>query len=295
MEINAISRKLGRNYELRIQKSTSDDYITVKPPFTIEVVVQRNILSSVNNCNIRIYNLSENNRNQIQKDAQEISLIKKMELRAGYGNNLYTIFGGNVMSAYSVREGTNYITTVEGFDGGFAMSRATVEKTLRAGISNSQVVNTLISELSKYDVKKGSVGQILGTSTRGFTLSGNAYDLLQEVTGNRAFIDNKKVNVLSQDEIVIGAIPVVSSDSGLLGTPRVESTRLTFNMVFEPRLIIGQKILIKSSTQQKLLDGRQYKVVSLTHRGTFSEAVGGNVTTEVGCFFGLKGFKAVRS
>lgn len=295
MEYNAISRKFGRNYELRVQKSTSDDYLVIEPPFTINIVIQRNILSSVNNANIRIFNLSEDSRNQIQKDAQEISLIKKIELRAGYGNNLYTIFSGNVMSAYSVREGTDYITEIEAFDGGFAVSRASIEKTLAAGTSYEAIVNSLVNEISKFDVKKGSIGTILGTTTRGFSLNGNAYSLLQEITGNRAFIDNKKINVLSSDEIVIGAIPIVSSDSGLLGTPRAESTRLTFQIVFEPRLIIGQKIEIQSSTQKKLLDGRQYKIVSLTHRGTFSDSVSGSVVTEVGCFFGLKGFKAVRS
>lgn len=293
MATSIINRKFLRNYELRIQKTSSSDYIVIKPPFTLEVQIQRNVLSSVNNCSFRIYNLSETSRNEIQKDSTEFYVLKKMELKAGYGENLYTIFSGNVISGYSERVGSDFITSVDGFDGGFAMRQAIANKTFKAGTGYKDIVEYLADTMGPYDVKKGSIGQITGATTRSIAMSGSSYDKLIELTGGRVFIDNKKLNVLSVDEYAGSYVPEISSSTGLLGTPRVESTRLTFRMIFEPRLIIGQQIIMKSTTQKKLLNGNKYKIVSLSHSGIFSEAVSGTMTTEVGCFFAPKGFRAV--
>lgn len=295
MEYKALTRKFGLNYELRIESSTTGKMLVIEPPMTVEVNVARNLLASVNNCSLRIYNLSEDRRNQIQKNVGEQGLIKKIELRAGFGKNLYTIFSGNVRWAYSQRERTNNITTVEAFDGGFAMAKANIETTLKAGTPMREVVNILVSSMKKFDVTSGEIGRIDGATLRGISLSGNSYDLLQTITGNRVFIDNKKVNILSEDETIVGSLAEISSESGLLGTPRVENTKLNFELVFEPRLTIGQKVSIKSEVQKKLFDGQEYKVFSLAHRGMFSSSVAGSMVTEAGCLFAPSGFKRVRA
>lgn len=284
--------KTNRRYTLSVEK-TSGGFLTIELPFTLEIVIERNLLSSVNNGVFRIYNLSEDNRNQLQKNATQLNLRKSIELKAGYGDNLYTIFSGNVLVGFSTREGSNTITELVGFDGGHSMTNAAISKTLQAGTSNKDVVETLIKEMEKFGVTRGHVGNIKGSSIRGVSLSGNPYELLKEYTDNQCYIDNKIVNVLAEDEFISGSIPVISSETGLLETPRVESTRVSFHLLFEPRITIGQKVLVKSTTQRALLDDRELKVLSLRHNGIFSDSVSGTMTTDIGGLVNPDIFKEV--
>lgn len=287
--------KFFKNYFLRIETDKEGEYVFVEPPLTLEINITRHTLSSVNNATFRIFNLSKQSRDSIQLDSFEYQKKKgrKVELLAGYGSNLYTLFSGNVQMAQSERQGVDYITTVQGYDGGFAIKEATIQKTLKAGTSYKKVVDTLISAMGEYGVSKGVVGQVIGATTRSIVLEGYAYDLLKEYTGGDVFIDNQKINVLRNNEYMGNSIPEISSDSGLIGTPVFEETILKFKMIFEPRLNIGQKFKIRSSTSSSsnISSLKEYKVTSISHSGIFSDGVKSGVTTEIGCAFAIGGFK----
>jgi hypothetical protein len=75
--------KLGRQYLLKIETITNE-ILEIKPPFTIEFVCKRNDLATANTANIKIYNLSEKNRNLIYKDKYETTIYRQLEFRAGY-------------------------------------------------------------------------------------------------------------------------------------------------------------------------------------------------------------------
>src|ERR1044071_7823759 len=96
--------KFGRNYQLSIQ-TQSGTTLTVGLPFTLEMDITRNTLTSANVCQLRIYNLSEVNQNQIRFNASDYGSFRQIELRAGYGEFLTTIFTGNISQAWSFREG----------------------------------------------------------------------------------------------------------------------------------------------------------------------------------------------
>ena len=98
--------KFGRNYFLEVKY---DDFNTViiGLPFTIEFDITRTTLSSVNVCQIRIYNLALDTRNLLRFNAYDNTTFKYVRLRAGYGNNLATVFTGSITQAWSVREGVN--------------------------------------------------------------------------------------------------------------------------------------------------------------------------------------------
>jgi hypothetical protein len=67
-----------------------------------------------------------------------------------------------------------------------------------------------------------------------------------------------------------------------LGKPYQEAGILHFSMLFEPRLKIAQAINLVSMTEPQL--NGQYKVVSIKHQGTISDAVCGDAITTVGLF-----------
>lgn len=275
--------KLDRNYKLFVQTSLGSE-IEISRPFTIEFDVQRNTLSSVNIASFRIYNLSKNNRNLIRKDAWNFQDIREVIFKAGYGENLATLSVGNISSAWSIREGNNYITTIESFDGGWAFSESQTSSQYPANTPKSAIALDLAKNMSAFGVSAGAIGVIEGVIPRGNSFSGNTADLLTETSGGSFFVDNGKLNILGSNEVIASEPIVISSSSGLLGTPIRENTYLRFDMLFEPQIQVGHMVILFSITGENF--NGTHKVYSLSHKGMVSESVCGNATTSLGVIDG---------
>lgn len=276
--------KLGRNYELFIE-TDSGPGLFIGPPFTIEFDITRQTLASANVCQIRLYNLSEVNRNQIYFNALDQSNYRQIILKAGYGKNLNVIFTGNISAAWSVREGTNFISTIECYDGGFAFVNGTVNIPFVAGTPLKIVIETLIASLKPMGIDRGAVGNFLGVLSRGNTYSGNPAQILFELTGGAFFIDNGKAYALQSDEYVLPTglsdlsepVVIINDSTGLLNTPTLQQTVARFEMLFEPSLNCGRLVVVASLTFPKL--NGAYKITAVKHRGIISEVVSGSLTT----------------
>lgn len=276
--------KLQRSYQLLVD-AVNGQTLEVDPPFSIEFDITRNILSSANTSAIKIYNLAENTRNSIYQDKNSTNLYRKVQLKAGYGANLPTVFKGNISHSWSVREGVNFISTIEAYDAGFAFINSKTKAAFPSGTDQVSIFNHIISTLAP-SVAPGSIGSFSGQTKRGNTHHGNSAELLTELSGGAFFVDLEKAHVLRDFECLRGSLNVITSDSGLLGTPVREETIINFDMIFEPRLIIGQQIDLESSTAKNF--NGSYKVISIKHRGMISDSVCGAAVTSVGLWHGPK-------
>ena len=280
--------KFFRNYVMKIQATTGGDIITIKPPFTVEFDVQRQTLATnANNGHFRIYNLSQLTRNLILKNEFDYDDQRLITFEAGYGEDpagFPVVFTGNMTKAGSVREGSSFVTTIEAFDGGYASANASINDQFVAGTSNQDILEKFIEGLSEYGVSAGAIGTIAGVSTRGNAYSGGAFDIIRDFTGGGPnsgfFIDNGKANFLQDTEVIAAAPIVVNSASGLLGTPYREAQFLIFDILFEPRVSLGTLINLQT-TEGPDFSGI-YKVISIHHRGTISDAVCGDAITTIG-------------
>lgn len=273
--------KYNRNYNLLVQRKDFQT-VQIRPPFTIEFDIHRDTFSSANVASIRIYNLNDTNRNLIRKDQFDYWDNRIVEFAAGYGNNLSLAFKGNITQAWSVREGSDWISTLESFDGGFAHVAAITDRAYPAGTPQSAIIDSFANDLESYGITRGAIGEFPGEIQRGNTYTGSTVSLLNEVTGMAAFIDNCKINVLKDNECIQSNIPLINAKSGLLGTPIKEGEYIKFDMLFEPNLQIAQLINLQSSTTDlaNVVNGI-HKVVGLHHRGTISDAVCGSAITTV--------------
>lgn len=280
-------QKFGRKYSLNVE-TIEGNTLTIEPPFTLEFDITRNVLSSANQSTIRVLNLSSKHRNALRKNVNDYGDLRLVSLRAGYGTNLPLIFTGNITHAFSVREGVNFVTQMESFDGGFAFSNGFSSENFPAGTPQETVIQTLMDNLQAQGIGFGAIGNIQGILRRGNAYSGATVDLLKQLSGGGVFIDNGKVYVLGDNECLPArGIATIDSKSGLLNTPVLEQTILHFDMIFEPRLIIGQ--LVNLQSLNPTVPDDPYKVVSLKHRGVISEAVCGEAITSVGLFAPLAG------
>lgn len=290
--------KLGRNYRLEVStvNSTIDpltgqvvpqksEILTFTIPLTVSFDITRNYLKSANHCSIRIYNLSEKTRNLIRKDFTDFDLRRTVKLYGGYGgaasyNNLSLCFFGQISQCWSVREGVDFITEIECMDAGFAFQKAEFNEPITKGVSKKALITAMINSMSDKAVTLGKIGTFPDSQQTGNTYYGSTIGQLNDLAKDCFFIDNGIANCLNSNETFNGAIGVINSQSGLLNTPQKQNTLIYFDMLFEPRLVAGQYILLHSSTEANY--NGAYKVMSLHHRGMISASVCGDAVTTVG-------------
>lgn len=278
-----LSDKFGRNYSLIVQNQNNVE-IGIEPPFTCEFDVERTSYGGANYANFKIYNLNEDTRSQIRRDITDVGNLKRLVFLGGYGNDLSVCFAGDIQKAWSFRQGTDFFTNILCGDGGFAILNASANKSYRKGATNQAIVNDIVDSLKAFGVSVGAIGSISGSPQRGNSYSGNTVDILRTLTSGGFFIDANKAYVLSDTEALEGEVINIDSNSGLLGTPLRENLLTTFDMLWDPRLFIGQVVNLDSKTFKDV--NGEHKVISLKHRGIISESVAGNAITTVTCMPG---------
>ena len=287
-------QKFNRRFKLTYQVN-DEEALIVRSPLTIEFDIQRSAASSLNSAVIKVYNLSLKNRNLIFKSRTNLNNItdrKYIILQAGYetalnkDSEMSVIFQGYILEADSYREGNNVITYISAQDGGIGVYNSNIAKTFAGGLSLVDLFKQVVSGID--DVTLGKVGDIKGKIKTSATLNGNAFYLLtNRYFSEKVFIDLGKINLMNLDEYIkTPFVPLITTKSGLTGTPRRQGNILDITLMFEPRIQIQQLIEVKSSINP-IWDG-QYKVIGLRHQGTISGAVGGDLTTNLQLYIGDK-------
>lgn len=287
----SISLKFERTYTIIIGP------IVISPPFTLEFDVTRNTLTSANVAQFRIKNLDPTKRALLRKDLYDFTGIKLIEVIAGYRNstgaNLATIFRGNISQCWSVREGTDFVTQIECFDGGLVYTNSDVSLNFPAGTPLKAVVTALVATLAP-TILPGAIGNFPTVLTKETAFSGSAVNILREITGGGFFIDNGRAHALANSEYIASLGPIlIGPETGLLGTPLLEQHVARVDMVFEPGAQVGQYAVLNTTTLDPLVNilffaGKALKITAVKHRGVISEAVCGDAVTSVEFFYNKK-------
>lgn len=295
------STKFGRRCQLSVEvnpdvRGVPQGNITFPPDLTVEFEITRNFLASSQEATFRVLNLAPQTRQLIIKDAYALTEFRAVQFRAGYADDaiLPLCFNGFVRTAHTARRSgqTDVVTEISAYDGGLAMANGFTSQTISAGATVKEVITSLARSLPRI-AGAPIVGEFPGTNLRGKVLFGNTWNLILQESGNLATIDNNQVKVLQADEALQAEIPVITSASGLLGTPRRTQTKLEVEMLFEPRLTVGQVVQLQSDSLP-VYNGT-YKVAGFTHRGVISPAQAGPCTSTVSLFFGDQEFRIVQA
>jgi len=271
--------KRQRKYRLEIQNVYGLTTI-IEPPFTIDFDIKKAIFANVCTGSITVYNLGERTRNEIYKDVTQVNLenIRAVELFAGYeGEQLPRIFGGTISHCYSRRQGVDFLTTIEVNSGSDYLANSYVNLDVPKGTKVSDMMAQVAYQINPK--ARVLVGDYAGEFKRACSLCGPADKIIKDYTGGNFFIDDDTIFLLSDDECVNGVLNEFNAESGLLGSPQREETFLVFDVIFEPRVSMFQKIKLTSSTTD-FFNG-EFKVVGIHHVGTISEAIGGTAKTSI--------------
>ncbi len=285
---------------MRVQVDQELNSVLLNFPLTLEFDVTRNTFASANTARFTVYNLGERSRRQIFHDLYDISDIaayRQVILQAGYESEgstpLATIFQGNIKSAYSFKHKENWTTVIDCFDGGFGIINGQVSLSVAPKWDINQVVRQLAASMP--NVAVGTVDLPSVPSARGLSLFGNAWDIVRRMSGNNtAFIDSEKVNVVAQGTYISPpeGIPLIDSETGLLGTPRKLGKLVEVDMIFEPRIVVNQ--LVELASQESYYNG-EYAVMGIHHHGTISGAVCGDAITTLSLWSGTQALQPAQA
>lgn len=280
--------KFQRNYRLDIFTPLGNNII-IEPPFSIQFVLNRNVLSSANRGEIILYNLGANTRNQIYKDRYSLALDWPISLFAGYGNRLHKIFIGKIFEAYSYKQDTEWITKIIFFDGMGAIQSGFTSLTVDKDTSREEYLKMIINDMEGVDI--GALGEpAQGESfPRGKSFIGQSSEILTIETDNKWFIDLAKVNILGNNEVISGEVVKLDPDD-LLSTPRRRETFLDVSVLFEPQIEVGHIYEIESLESKY---NGQYKVLGFKHNVTVSSAISGQAISDISLDFGAEALQEV--
>ncbi len=276
--------KFGRVFYAKVQGRYFNHLI--QSPLTCRFSVTRNSLYSCGPAHFQFYNLTKDVRNDIYRDAYQFSDYKQIVFSAGYLGEPERpiIYQGNIYQAYSYRQGPDWITELDCRDGGNAVDRATINLTKPSPWNFEDAIKSIVGSMLPFNVKLGVIGNFNVPNSRGISFSGNSWDILTQrlmpMQAAEAFIDQEKVFILNQWEYleIAGSLSEISADTGMIGTPKLQENIVVVKMIFEPRLIVGQ--LVNLRTEESRMNG-PYKVLQIDHQGTISGAVCETLETTV--------------
>ena len=275
--------KKNPSYRLTVYPSpkSKEEPFTIEYPITCRFNSIRGTFSQANKCTIELYNLAPATRVKIFKDALVGDLSEKnwkfVKLEAGWDGVLSQVFYGRILQAYSSKTGgqTDIITRIECLP--FDIFSSQSSYTFAAGTSYKEAYKTMAADLP--NCKIGNIGNLDGTFKTQTTFEGSSLECLNQLTGGNTFVDNGVLNTLLSNEVIEVPVPLITDNNVLLATPIRRNATITLKMLFEPTLIVGQLLEIKSKIQSQY-DG-QYKVLGFTHDCIMSATQAGQRITTV--------------
>ena len=281
-----MSRIFGLNYRLTFQTAYKIDSnltndVIIDGGLTIDFNINRSTFANMNEANIRIYNLSETTRTSMRKDRFQVNIFQKIILEAGYGQDLYTIFIGNVLEALSKQSGNDIIIEITAQDGGFDFYNDTVNITVNKGTSNKDLFDKLTATVTT--LERGVIGNITGQIDFNKTFQGKTIPLLKDYFKDKIFVDLNKFNFQNEMDKIGDRVILISYNNDLLNTPRRADSTLYLDTIFKPFIQLHNIVEIKSNVDSSY--NNQYRVLGLGHSGTISPTHVSNVTTNLSLSF----------
>ena len=249
--------RFGRDYELIITL-TSGEVVKIIPELRVQFEVNKSINGKLNSCKLKIYNLSEDKRKKLIKDKTDNNIMMPFLFKAGY-SKLETLFKGSVWEAFSVKQGADFITTINSLDGAYDYFNSYTSKTI---IGNP--IDHILNDMP--NTQKGKISKRVELS-RPRVLVGNSVNLIENSLDENEthYIDEEKLYILKDDEVISDYMPVVNLETGLLETPIKKAQELTFKTLLNPTIKIGGLVKLESMTAKQL--NGIYKVMTIKYSG----------------------------
>lgn len=207
----------------------------------IQFKIEKTLESSPNKAEIRITNLSRDSRSIAEKEKQFL------RLEVGYGDQLESIYSGDIARAITSLEGADYVTAFETGDGEIAYQSSRIDVSFAEGTSLVDIFKKVVSSFSGAapDLSAIKDERVNG----GLTLTGLSRSHMDALTARQGLqwsIQDGQVQILPAGGNTKNQAVLLSSDSGLIGIPKKKDKGIEGVSLLQPKIKPGGLIQIKS-------------------------------------------------
>lgn len=220
--------------------------------------VKRTLRPEPNTCEITIANLSPDTRAAVAA-LEDV----RVRIRAGYGDELATIYDGELRDVSTTREGPTITTTIRSGDGERAYRRSRVNRSFAPGSSVEDVMREMATSMrvgignALSAVRDRGLGGLVEIFEQGTVASGRSADELTRTLDAADLewsVQSGALQVLPRGAALQREALRLAPNSGLLGTPSVDAKgEVKFRAMMIPGIEPGVRVVIDSEF----------------HRGTF--------------------------
>jgi len=223
---------------------------------------QKSVTGGLNKLILKVYNLTASNRHKLAKDREEQKRIPVI-LSVGYKENLELVFQGTVEKGENSRNGSDHISTLDCLDGGFDFINSFTSATV---VGKNTAIDTILTDMP--NTGKGKITE-QNNLVRPKVLVGNSIKLIEQQLNDDEtwYIDNEKLNIIKENEVISSFVPLISAKTGLINTPQRQNQKVTFDTLMNPTVKIGGKAQLESKTAPHL--NGVYKVESMGYKGDY--------------------------
>ena len=249
-----------------------------------------------NTCDLKIWNLSEGSRQQMQQASQKSSIVAApptgtpdvggqklniipVQIDAGYVGHTSTIFlgemsSGTARSTQTVVDGADTVTELNSGDGDTALTLQRISAAFSKGSTPLSVVQALLAQMG---VGNGNVGAFASQFNsadylfqRGVTLKGNAAWHLDQICAAVSLefsVQSGAAQFLKIGQALAGEAYSLSPSSGLVGSPTVDTAGIcSFVTFIIPGIVPGAPVEIDSAYVQG-----DFRILSVEYEGSTFE------------------------
>lgn len=263
----------GRNAELIIGEKVKSTNGPIEPvnarsygktddgQFRIKFKIVKGDDDKSNKSTISIYNINKDSLSYLEKENLVIFL------RVGYGEQLATIFFGDIVRFNSKREGADIVTTLECGDSELTIKNTNVQIGLAENVTNRQI---FMMAAEKLKVAFGFIEQLPEVKyLNGFSYSGPVASLLNQLCKQVNFkwtIQDGELLLLSEKKTDQATAVFLNHETGLLGYPTKTEKGVEFDALLNPNIRPGRAVVVESSRFMKG-QGQTVKINKATYEG----------------------------
>lgn len=236
--ITSGNRLYGRRFRLTIAnpvstpgdfKNVTTDIIEVdgtrdgERALRVQFEIEKSLEKQPNSSKLKVTNLSESMRHNLSKKGV------KVLFEAGYkSSGLFRLFVGDVRTIDNVRQDADWETTMQLGDGDRAWKYARVNESFAAGARGGDVLMELAKAtgLDLGNIEK-QAKLIRTVVDQGYSATGNALRALDtfvsKVLKKTISIQDGELQLLDVFEVLDHPIPEVSPETGLVGSPEMQT------------------------------------------------------------------------
>ncbi len=246
------------------------------PGLRVSFQIKRTLKPEPSSAHIKLFNASKEHRAQMKTRGAPVVL------EAGYTNTIGRIFAGQARYIDHRREGADWVTALECGDGLMPLRFGRLAESYGPGTSTLQVAQRLIAALGPMTAGSQAVLESALTDQfpRGYVVRGPAAVELHALLAGRGLefsVQHGKVQVLPQGGSTTDVAPLLTPDTGLIGSPehgtpepsqpRTTAKTLKFRCLIQPTINPGGLVNIQAQSAKGLLRVLSVEISGDTHGG----------------------------